>query len=367
MDPVKPGRVLITTPNLELPGGVANFYRVLRRHLDSSRSYFQVGPSPGEAGGLQAVRRLLTDSLKFHRELGPGRYQLVHLNPSLVPRALLRDGLLVLIANWHRCPVVVFFHGWDPSVQAVIQSRYRWLFRFVFNRAAGLVVLASEFREALAELGIRRPVFLETTLVDDAVWSDGGLFRDPTTPVTGKLLYLSRLEQGKGLVETIEAFDIIRTRFRGASLTVVGNGPEGQVGQELVAKRGITGVVFRGHIEGAEKAEAFKSAEVYVFPTYYSEGMPTTVLEAMAYGLPIVTRPVGGLKDFFEDRKMGFWTESREPRDIAALIDQALSDPIRRLEMSDYNRNYAREHFAASSLARRLEQLYFRFARTEKA
>lgn len=50
-------------------------------------------------------------------------------------------------------------------------------------------------------------------------------------------------------------------------------------------------------------SEQFESGDIYILPTYF-EGMATSVLEAMAFGLPIITTPTGGVKDFF---KKGKW------------------------------------------------------------
>ena len=352
-------KVLITTPNLELPGGVANFYRVLRRYLDHGTEYFQVGPSPGEKGGFGALRRLVADSWRFHRALASRHVELVHLNPSLVPRALLRDGLLVLIARLHRCPTLVLVHGWDPKVQSLIETRFRRLFLLVFGSVDGLVVLAAEFRQVLVDLGVTCPVYVETTLVDDEVFAVPlAARRNQGGTAAANLLYLSRLEKEKGLIETIEAFALLRETHSGITLTVVGEGPERVGAEALVLAKRIPGVTFLGHIEGAAKVRAFTDADVYVLPTYYAEGMPTSVLEAMAYGLPVVTRPVGGLKDFFEDGRMGYWTESREASEIAAVLGRLLADPERLREIGAYNRAYARERFAASRLAERLRALY---------
>ncbi len=357
----QPERVLITTPNLELPGGVANFYRVLRRHLDTSRVYFPVGPAPGEAGALHAVARLAADSWRFHRQLSTRAYRLVHLNPSLVPRALLRDGLLALIARMHKCPTLVFFHGWDPGTQALVHARFARLFRFVYGGVDGIVVLASEFRQVLRKLGVAAPVFLETTLVDDGIWSEQPAPRSCEGDSRAvNLLYLSRLERGKGLLETLEAFDLLRRRHPCVTLAVFGEGPDRPAAEALVRDRRMAGVTFHGHVEGRAKAEAFLAADVYVLPTSYAEGMPTSVLEAMAYGVPVVIRPVGGLKDFFEDGRMGYWTESLEPAVLASLMEKLVVDPERRREIGQYNQSFARERFSASRVAARLEDHYRR-------
>ena len=86
--------------------------------------------------------------------------------------------------------------------------------------------------------------------------------------------------------------------------------------------------------------------------------MPTSVLEAMAYGLPVVTRPVGGLKDFFEDGKMGYITESLAPSVFAEAVEKLIREPETCRRMGRYNREFAHEHFAASRVAERIKRIY---------
>ena len=216
-------RVLITVPCLALPGGVANYYRTLRPHLDAAKVYFEIGARPGETGTLAGLRRLLADSWRFHRELRGGGFDLVHLNPSLGRRSVVRDGLLLLIARLHRQPVLVFFRGWDPGCEQAIRARHAGLFRFVYGRASAFVVLADEFARSLRELGLRQPVSIETTVVADAAFTGG----PPTRREDGGgILYLSRLDRDKGLPEAIEAVAAVSARWPAVRLTVAGDGPE---------------------------------------------------------------------------------------------------------------------------------------------
>jgi glycosyltransferase involved in cell wall biosynthesis len=74
--------------------------------------------------------------------------------------------------------------------------------------------------------------------------------------------------------------------------------------------------------------------------------------------VPVVTRPVGGLADFFEQGRMGFVTDSQDPRVFAGLLERLTHDPDLRRTIARYNHSFAGQHFAASVVARRLAEIY---------
>ena len=76
------------------------------------------------------------------------------------------------------------------------------------------------------------------------------------------------------------------------------------------------------------------------------------------YGLPILTRPVGGIPDFFEDGKMGFLLESKEPAIWAEKLEQLARDRKLALSMGEYNHRYAASRFRPDNVVKRLESIY---------
>jgi glycosyltransferase involved in cell wall biosynthesis len=363
-------RVLIAVPRLALPGGVASYYKSLRPFLDADKVYIEIGNTPEQHHAWGTIGRMMADYRKFARALRTNSFDLVHINPSLGWRSVIRDGVLLLLAKWHRHKVLVFFHGWDPGVEALIRRRFLRLFRCVYGRADGFVVLGDAFRQALVAMGMTAPIHRATTVASIPVSADC-TSRAPSLPGDQEpaaeakpftILFLSRLDQGKGLVEAIEAFALLKRHMEHVALVVAGDGPERSGAEGLVRDRGIRGVRFVGHVDGAEKDLAFRSADAFLFPSSYGEGMPIAVLEAMAYGLPIVTRPVGGLRDFFETGVMGYSTDSSDPVSFAGLLDRLITDSALRHRIGQHNREYARSHFAAPIVARKLLDIYAQVA-----
>ena len=353
-------RILVNIPRPDRPGGVANYFRVLRDYLGADVDYFEAGSETGETGFFSSIRRLMSDYRRFAQTLRCGEHSVVHLNPSLGPKAAVRDALFLLIARSRSVSVLVFFHGWNADVLASIQRWYGPLFRLVMNKANSIVVLAEEFRTQILDLGVTTSVRVLTTCVDDSVFIDSEANDRDHRNIN--ILYLSRLDHGKGVIESIHAFDAIRKDFPDAILNIAGDGPERVAAEKLVKDSQIENVNFLGYIEGAQKHDAFGMATIYFFPTFYGEGMPVAVLEAMAYGLPVVTRAVGGLKDFFENGQMGLITDSRSIEDLSSMLRKLVQDPAKCQQMGSFNREFARSNFAASAVAGKLRQLYSEIA-----
>jgi glycosyltransferase involved in cell wall biosynthesis len=138
---------------------------------------------------------------------------------------------------------------------------------------------------------------------------------------------------------------------------VGGDGGALEEAKRYVTARNITGVQFVGHVSGVDKVQALRMADCYLFPSY-EEGMPISVLEAMAFGVPVITRPVGALADFFSNGDMGFMTESKSPEVLARLMNTLIGDPAACNRMGRYNRDYALKHFTASQVAAEIESIY---------
>lgn len=355
-------KVLITVPRRDLPGGVTNYFNILRGHFGEDKQYFEVGQSNYEKGIFSTLRRLCADGVKFVKELRKENYQLVHINPSLLNKSFFRDGGLLLLATIYRKPVLVMFHGWDKGFEHSIDSYLLWLFRIIYGRAVAFMVLANDFRDKLRKWRCSQAIYVETMIVDDQImnitWDTLSDNRRALSTNAFKVLFLSRLEKEKGIYETIDAFALLKQSVPHASLFIAGDGPDKIPATQYVKEHGIDDVEFMGYVTGKQKDELFASAHVYLFPTYYGEGMPNSVLEAMAFGLPVITRPVGGLKDFFSDGRMGFLTDSLEPHVLAELTKKLANDVELREAMGKYNRSYAKERFSASKVATRLNAVY---------
>ena len=217
-----------------------------------------------------------------------------------------------------------------------------------------IFVLANQFKDIMQGWGVAAPIRLTTTKVDDALLENFNPEKDKTFN-NKNILFLSRVEKAKGVYEAVDAFAILKPKVKDLTLTFVGDGSELEPLKKYVQKKGLIDIRFTGRLQGEALKNEYKNALLLLLLTTHGEGMPTVVLEAMAFGLPIFTRRVGGLADFFENGKMGYITDSLDPKDFAEAMIPYLENIEQTKKVSQYNAKYAKEHFMASSVAKQIE------------
>lgn len=355
-------KILIHAPNLSTPGGKQTYYTAVRGYFKSDVSFFFYGAQGKKETKWQTIRRMYSDYAKFYRALKKEKYDLVLLNPSLNPKSFFRDSLFALVCTMAATKMVVFWRGWNWDFERKVVKKILPFFNFTYGKADAMIILAKEFWEQLRAYGYNKQLYLETTTVDDAILNfvrraepehNGQVQEDEIA-----ILFLARVERNKGVFEAIDSFQRLRKKYSNIVLNIAGTGGALEEAKQYVADQGIEKVNFTGWIAGKEKAELLHRSHIYVLASYHGEGMPNSLLEAMASGLSVVTTDVGGIKDFFEPERMGYYVRPKDTDDLEQKLDQLLANPEHMEYIRKYNAAYAREHFAPVHVARRLENIY---------
>ncbi len=357
--------IVITGPSLIDPGGVSNYYTnilpILNKNKEFSITYFPLGKTQRSFGILYP----LFDQVSFKKKIKKETPCITHINPSLDIKSFIRDGLLVRQSIKNNIKVVVMFHGWDHCFQEKINKKYFWFFKATFAKADYFIVLASEFADQLRDWGVNAPIYLGTTSVQNSLLNGFSLSRKISEirfNKTIKVLFLARLENKKGALETLKAINILQGKNYKVTLTIAGDGPAMQTIQSYIKKNNIEPdrVNLIGYVTGDEKKSAFATHQIYCFPTSYGEGLPTSVLEAMAFAMPVITRPMGGLKDMFKNGKMGYISKTTDPEVIAQYIEKLINNRELMVEMANYNNNYALNNVMGNEVASTIRDIYVR-------
>lgn len=158
-----------------------------------------------------------------------------------------------------------------------------------------------------------------------------------------RLISVGRITRGKNVAATIRALAEIRRRHAGATLDVVGDGPELAALHALADELGLADdVTFHGNLDHPRVLARLAMSHVFVFPTRVAEGFPKAVLEAMACGLPVVAPGVSVLPQLLAGGR-GVLLDDTTPEAVATTVVALLEDPAALAAMADAARRKAAE------------------------
>ena len=154
---------------------------------------------------------------------------------------------------------------------------------------------------------------------------------EPHSPV--RLLSVGRLDPEKGLFFLIEALNVlIREKRLNVSLRIVGksykNGEERRLRQEVRKRELAKYVHFAGYVpHGSRLFELYRESDIFILPSLTGEGVPQTLFEAMAYGVPIIATKVAGIPHLIKDGVNGLLINPAYPREICEAVELLTRNP----------------------------------------
>lgn len=162
-----------------------------------------------------------------------------------------------------------------------------------------------------------------------------------------KVLLAARLLWEKGIAEYIEAAQQLKTLGYSVDFLLAGEpdlGNPNSVQQEQVETWKQAGIIKPvGHV--VDMAELLKSIDIMVLPSFYREGVPRSLIEAAAAGLPIVTTDAPGCRDIVENGVNGFLVPVRDSNALAEALRKILEDPALASRMGEAGRSKALAEF----------------------
>jgi colanic acid/amylovoran biosynthesis glycosyltransferase len=270
--------------------------------------------------------------------------------------------LLPLIRSWSR-PSVVSFHGADVMVD-LEKPAYRRATKEMLEAVELVLVRSESLRQALVRLGCpktkiriqRTGIPLNDVPFRARIWPDNGEWR---------LVQAGRLIEKKGLATSLRAFTQFAHRYPGARFTIAGEGPLLEQLQELARELEIADrVEFTGFISQAQLRELFYHSHAFLHPSETGtdgnqEGVPNSMLEAMATGLPVFATMHGGIPEAIENGVSGVLVAERDYEALARELLRATEQPEFLTRLAEAGSTAVSRNFEQSAQVRALEEYYF--------
>ncbi len=347
--------------------GLSNFQpRVITQKLENATSFPVAAPVVVPRSGLRFFARLVEKHVTgrpwqiSNREAAAIRNALAacHARALHVFFGNVAVHLLPLLRSVE-LPVVVSFHGADVA-GAIASPAYQAARLEVFERASIVAARSAELAGRVAALGcapekirIVRTSIPEMEFMARAPREDGG----------GVIVQACRLIPKKGVATSLRAFAALADRAPRATFIVAGTGPLEAPLRALAGELGIGDRVrFAGFLDQPALRALFASAHVFVHPSESVggdvEGVPNSMLEAMASGLPVVATRHGGIPEAIDDEVSGLLCDEGDVAGVAAAMLLILEDPGLAGRLAAGGAAAVREKFPAPGRDGSLDALY---------
>jgi len=269
--------------------------------------------------------------------------------------------LLPLIQAWPK-PSVVSFHGADVMVD-LDKPAYRAATQQMLEAVRLVLVRSESLGRALINLGCPAG---KIRLQHTGIPVDEIPFRPREWPANHewKFVQACRLIEKKGLRVSLRAFAKFAARHPGSTFTIAGEGPlRNELGQ-LAAELGIADrVFFPGFISQTQLRELFYQSHIFLHPSEVGgdgnqEGVPNSMLEAMASGLPVFATEHGGIPEAIENGRSGILVKERDEEALALALLERTANPEGLAAIARNGAEVVRKHFEQTGQTQQLEDYY---------
>lgn len=267
------------------------------------------------------------------------RVDILYYPPSGPNSAVYRDMVILFPTRWMFKKTIFHFHASGLSEHL---KRKNKAFQFVFKKCFFYPDIAIQLSKSCPNEGqaihAKKVVIVPNGLPDEASVGNEQKQTDRL-----KILFVGLLEESKGELDLCKAVKILKDRGFECHAKIAGEFKSLEYRQHFfnfVSESNLEGnVEYLGIIRGQMKQEEFRDSDVFCFPSYFhSESFPLVLIEAMSYGLPIVTTRWRGIVDMVKDGYNGYLVDIKSPEMVAEKLQLLLEDVKLRKQIGEHSR-----------------------------
>ena len=276
-------------------------------------------------------------------------YNIVHIHFSN-QASLKRKLFFARMAKTLKKKILVHFHAFDPAT--TLQGSYSNKYKELLDMSDEIIVLSNWWKVQIINIFPDLENKIQTLYNPCEKVDSESRFEKKKM-----ILYAGTVNSRKGYSDLIKAFAIISAKFQDWKLSIAGNG-EIKQGIQLSEDLGISKQVeFLGWISGEKKEQIFRDSSIFCLPSY-AEGFPMAVLDAWAYGLPVITTPVGGIPDIADDGNNMLLFNPGDINTLAKQLERLILNNELRTHLSQESKKLSETTFNIDTINDKLREIY---------
>jgi glycosyltransferase involved in cell wall biosynthesis len=275
--------------------------------------------------------------------------KIIHVTSS-IKGSFLRKSIILNIAKVFKKKTILHFRG--ENLDSFYNSQPNYIKKYIINVFNNTDVILALSKEWKVEIGAKCDNKNIKILYNPAILP---LHNDKNSSEFINVLFMGRIGKRKGAYEIIEAAKLLRDEK--IMFNLCGDGSIEEF-KELVRKNALQNTVkIHNWVCERQKDEKFKEADICILPTF-NEGLPNSLIEAISYGLPVISTPVGGIPEIVEDGVNGFLIQSGDYIALADKIKLLSENNCLRKKMGAESLRIAKEKFDINKIIAQLKEIY---------
>ncbi|MBP1920094.1 glycosyltransferase involved in cell wall biosynthesis [Youngiibacter multivorans] len=340
-------------------GGIAavvNGYR--GSHIESDYNIIYV-ESYKDGGKVTKLLKGIKGYLHFAKVLLIDKPELVQIHSSF-GASFYRKLPFIYMASWAKHPIINHIHGADfEKFYANAGEKKKKLIKKVYEKCAILVALSSEWKRCLAQVVPEEKICV---IENYSILHEDALKNRLTRKSNSTVLFLGELGKRKGCYDIPAVVEkVVKVVPRVRFMLCGAGSPEDEAAiKKLIEGKGLgNNIIFPGWLRDTAKDKVLRDADVFFLPSY-NEGMPMSVLDAMGYGLPIVSTNVGGISKILHDGENGICCNAGDINGFAQGIIRLLNDKKTCEMFGKESFSIVKKGYSLQSHLKSIEELYNR-------
>lgn len=348
--------ILLIGPKQGVGGISAVIDTVLSSWNYSEDKLLRIETSVYKEGGLKdEILTFCKAVIQFFIANAKYNLDVIHIHSSF-RYSFFRKSIFLVFCRLLKKKTILHIHASDFYSFFIYQEN-RWVKKyiaFILKNAIKVVVLCHDWEEKLKlHFKLTNTTVIKNPCQNENIYPKESFQRDKVS-----FLFMGFYISSKGILDLLQATaELHQDQSKPLELILCGKGEmEGQIDSFIKIKEMSKSVFNKGWVSGIEKENIFRNADVFVLPSC-KEGMPMVILEAFAYGLPVISTYVSGIPEIIQEKENGLLFQ---PGDVFALIKcmRLLRDNVSlRQKMSNNNLEYVK-YFHPSAITREWRQLY---------
>jgi glycosyltransferase involved in cell wall biosynthesis len=355
-------RVALITPPLDSSGGIGRLMSYVAKTIPADDvAITLLDPRGRSQRPILSIFPLVGTWMELIMLGLTRRVDVAHINMSSHGSSI-RKPVLLWTCKLLRIPVVLHLHASEyPEFFEPLPRVAKTLLRRTFSSATLVLVLGSTWRDYVhRELGV--PTDRVVVLLNGApgpARTNVPQARRPDDPL--RIVFLGRLGRRKGVPELLQALADSRVREKPWLATFAGDGDVDFYRDEARGLGLEDRVRFEGWLDTPAAHELLLKSDLLVLPSH-AEGLPMSIIEAFAHGVPVVSTPVGSIPDVLEHGVNGLLVDSGNSTQLTDAFLRLLEDERLRSRLAENARRTWEHRLDIASYARELALCWNRVA-----